>query len=97
MEVDGRTYERYGIKTHFVEVGEDVMELIRQYVFPFIEKGDILSISEKVVSMCQENVIYKEDMKLSWFTKLMSKFGKKTESGIGITEPYKLQLMINMN
>lgn len=97
LEVNGRVYERYGMKTHFVEEGEDYIELIRQYVAPFVQEGDILSISEKVISICQQNVIHMEDMKLSAITKLMSKFGKKTESGIGITEPYKLQLMIDMN
>ena len=96
IEVDGRTYERYGIKTHFIEVGEDYIELMNRYVVPFVEEGDILSMSEKVISMCQANVVRMEDMKLSWFTKFMSKFGKKTDSGIGITEPYKLQLMIDM-
>lgn len=96
IEVDGRTYERYGIKTHFIEVGEDYIELMNRYVVPFVEEGDMLSTSEKVISMCQANVVRMEDMKLSWFTKFMSKFGKKTDSGIGITEPYKLQLMIDM-
>lgn len=96
IEVDGRVYERYGIKTHFIEVGENFVELMKKYVVPFIEEGDMLSVSEKVVAMCQGNVVHMEDMKLSWFTKLMSKFGKKTDSGIGITEPYKLQLMIDM-
>lgn len=69
---------------------------MRQYVLPFLEKGDIVSTSEKVISMCQSNVIRMEDMKLSPITKIMSHFGKKTDSGIGITEPYKLQLMIDM-
>lgn len=96
LEVDGRVYERYGIKTHFIEVGEDYIELMKRYVVPFYEPGDMLSTSEKVIAMCQKNVVHMEDMKLSWFTKLMSKFGKKTDSGIGITEPYKLQLMIDM-
>ncbi|MCM1496137.1 MAG: hypothetical protein NC089_10120 [Bacteroides sp.] len=94
--VDGHMYERYGIKTHFIEVGEDYIELMKRYVLPFIEEGDIVSTSEKVISMCQSNVVFMQDMKLSWLTKLLSRFGTKTESGIGITEPYKLQLMIDM-
>lgn len=96
IEVDGRTYERYGIKTHFIEVGENYVDLMNRYVVPFIQDGDMLSVSEKVIAMCQKNVVRMEDMKLSWFTRFMSKFGKKTDSGIGITEPYKLQLMIDM-
>lgn len=97
VDVSGRVYERYGIKTHFIEVYEDYIELIRQYVMPFIENGDILSISEKVISICQGNIKQMKDVHVSWFTKLISRFGKKTVSGIGITEPYKLQLMVDMN
>lgn len=97
VTIGGRVYERYGIKTHFIEVGEDYNELMKKYILPFIQAGDIVSTSEKVISMCQANVVRMEDMKLSRAAKLMSRFGKKTDSGIGITEPYKLQLMIDMN
>lgn len=97
LEVDGRVYERYAIKTHFVEVGEDYIELMNRYVLPLYQEGDVLSTSEKVIAMCQGNVVKMEDMKLHWYTKLMSKFGHKTTAGIGINEPYKLQLMIDMN
>ena len=37
-----------------------------------------------------------EDVKVGLFAKVLSKFGKKTKSGIGITEVHKLQLMIDM-
>lgn len=97
IQVNGRIYERYGIKTHFIEVGEDYIELMKKYVLPLTEKGDIVSISEKVISMCQSNVVYIDNMKCSCFARVMSRFGRKTDSGIGITEPYKLQLMIDMN
>ena len=96
VEVEGRVYERYAIQTHFIEVGEDYIELMNKYVVPFVEEGDMMSCSEKEIAMCQKNVVKMEDMKLKWYTKIMSKFGKKTESGIGITEPYKLQLMVQV-
>lgn len=97
VKVNGRVYERYGIKTHFIEVNEDYIALIRQYVIPFIENGDILSISEKVISICQGNIKKMKDVHVSRLTKRISRFGKKTVSGIGITEQYKLQLMVDMN
>ena len=93
----GKRMERYGIQTHFIEEGESYIELIKQYVIPLYEKGDILSISEKVISMCQENTVYMEDVKPSWLAKCLCKFGKKTKRGIGVTEAHKLQLMIEMN
>ena len=96
-ECNGRRLERYAIQTHFIEEGESYVELIRHYVLPLYKKGDILSISEKVISMCQENTVYMEDVKVGWLAKILSKFGKKTKSGIGVTEVHKLQLMIDMN
>lgn len=96
VTVAGRTYERYAIQTHFVARGEDYIELIKHYVSELYQEGDLLSISEKVVSMCQDNVVTKSEVKLSWAARFLSRFGKKTDSGIGITEPYKLQLMIDM-
>ncbi len=97
VKTNGHTYERYGIKTHFIEAGENYLNLIQQYIVPFIEQGDIVSVSEKVISMCQKNIVHMEDIKLHPLTKLLSKFGKKTDSGIGITQPYKLQLMMDIN
>ena len=95
-EVNGRRMERYGIQTHFVEEGESYVDLIKQYVLPLYKEGDIVSISEKVISMCQENTVYMEDMKIGLLARVLSKFGKRTKSGIGVTEVHKLQLMIDM-
>ena len=60
------------------------------------KNGDILSISEKVISICQGTIKKMKDVHVSRFTKVISRFGKKTVSGIGITEPYKLQLMVDL-
>lgn len=92
----GKRMQRYGIQTHFVEEGESYIDLIKHYVLPLYKRGDILSVSEKVISMCQENVVYMEDVKVGWLARFLSKFGKKTKSGIGVTEVHKLQLMIDM-
>lgn len=95
-KIKGKRLERYGIQTHFVEEGESYVDLVRRYVLPIYKDGDILSISEKVIAMCQENTVYMEDVKVGLFAKVLSRFGKKTKSGIGVTETHKLQLMIDM-
>ncbi len=96
QEVDGVRYERYAVKTHFIEVGEDYIEVLRRYVSPLYQVGDVVSISEKVISMCQNNTVKKEDVKLSFWAKFLSKFATSNANGIGMDEPYKLQLAINM-
>ena len=40
-------YGREAIKTHFVQIGEDYIDLVNRYVKPRYGTGDILSISEK--------------------------------------------------
>ena len=95
-EVNGVRYERYGIKTHFIERGEDYIEILRRYVSPLYQEGDVVTLGEKVISMCQDNTVEKETVKLGFWAKFLSKFATSNSNGIGMDEPYKLQLAINM-
>lgn len=96
IEVESERFERYGVKTHFIERGENFVDIVRQYVLPIYEKGDIVAVGEKVVSMCQNNTVDMKNVKLGFFARFMSKFATKNHNGIGMNEPYKLQLAINM-
>jgi F420-0:gamma-glutamyl ligase-like protein len=89
-------FERFAVQTHFVQRSESYLELINKYVVPLHEKGDVLSISEKVISMCQDNTVRKKDVKLGFWAKFLSKFASSNNHGIAMDEPYKLQLAINM-
>lgn len=96
IEVDGIVYERLAIHTHFIARGESYIENLEKYVKPLFEVGDILSISEKVISMCQNNCVDMADVKLGFWAKFLSKFAMRSSAGIGMDEPYKLQLAINI-
>lgn len=96
IEGAGGTWSRMAIQTHFVERGESYIELVRRYVKPLCREGDILSTSEKIIGMCQNNVVEMKDVKLGWWAKNLSKFASRSAAGIGMDEPYKLQLAINL-
>lgn len=96
IEVDGQTYLRYAIPTHYVQIGEDYIELIKKYVANHYQEGDILSISEKIISLCQKRVVYKKDMKVSFLAKFLSKFAMSSDAGIGVDSPYKMQFAIDL-
>lgn len=96
IEVEGGIYNRYAIQTHYVQIGEDYLELIKKYVLPYYKEGDILSISEKIISLCQKRVVYKKDMKVSKLAKFLSKFAMSSDAGIGVDSPYKMQFAINL-
>lgn len=89
------SFARGAIQTHFVAIGEDYCELVKRYVLPLYQKGDILSISEKIISLCQKNIIYKKDMKLSHLARFLSKFAGHSPYGIGVDNPWKMQFAID--
>ena len=74
IETSTGVYLRHAIQTHFVEIGEDYIELVNRYVKPLYEEGDLLSISEKIIALCQKRVVYRKDMKISWLAKFLSRF-----------------------
>ena len=95
IETSFGPYDRGAIKTHFVEIGEDYVELVRKYVLPLYQPGDILSIAEKIISLCQKNIIYKKDMKLTALARFLSKFASHSPYGIGVDNPWKMQFAID--
>lgn len=94
IRVNDKTYMRHAIKTHFVSIGEDYIELIKKYVSPIYEEGDILFLGEKIISLCQSRVIYAKDMRIGKWARFLSRFASSNEHGIGVDNPYKMQLAI---
>jgi hypothetical protein len=95
-EVEGARYERYAVQTHFIDRGEDYVEVVRRYIQPLYQAGDLITMSEKVISMCQNNTVEMKDVRLGFWAKFLSRFATHNQNGIGMDEPYKLQLAINM-
>ncbi len=71
-------------------------KLIESYVLPFYKPDDIVTISEKIVSLCQKQVVYKKDMTLSPLAKFLSKFASTSSTGIGVNCVWKMQVAIDL-
>ena len=95
IQVGQRTFARHAIPTHFVQVGESYVDLVKKYVAPIYEEGDILSSSEKIIALCQERIVRKKDMKLTWLARFLSKFASHSSAGIGVDSPWKMQFAID--
>lgn len=95
ITVDDVVYKRDTVKTHFIQPNENYIDLVKQYVVPVYKDGDILFMCEKIISICQNNIIYKKDMKLSFWAKTLSKFVNVTPAGEAVGNPYKMQYAIN--
>lgn len=96
VEINGSKYERFAVKTHFVEVNEPYLQLARTYISDFTKEGDILAISEKIIALSQGRVIKRSDVKIGFWAKLLSKFVMKTSAGFSVGNVFKMQVAINL-
>ncbi len=88
--------ERKLIKTHFIEISDNIDEVVSRYVLSVIKEKDIVVFSEKIISIMQGRVIYKKDLKLGFWAKFLSKFARKTPYGFSVGNPLKMQVAINL-
>ena len=93
---EGRRYARLAIQTHFVKPREDQAQLLKRYVKPLYQEGDLLSFGAKVMGMCVGSVKTREDVKPGFFARLLWRFASHNSTGIGMHEPYKLQMTIDI-
>ncbi|MGN0518777.1 MAG: F420-0--gamma-glutamyl ligase [Acutalibacteraceae bacterium] len=95
IEVNGQIYMRHAIKTRFVKVGESYIDVYKEYVLPLYQEGDIVSTSEKIIALCQNRIVKREDIKIGFWAKLLSKFASHPDTGVGVGETIKMQYAID--
>ncbi len=93
---NGKKYLRYAIQTHFVQRGEDQVALIEKYVRPLYQQGDVVSFGAKVMCMCVNSVKTRDEVKPGFWAKFLWRFAGINHTGVGMHEPYKLQLVIDI-
>ncbi len=91
---EGENYARHAVKTHFVQIGEDYIEIVKQYVSPIYKEGDFISISERIIALCQKRIVTREELKIGFWAKLLSKFASHPDTGVGVGETIKMQYAI---
>ncbi len=95
-KVGQKDYQRMLFKTHFIESGEDIAQVIHKYAGPHLKKGDILFVSDKTVSITQGRAYRTEEIKPSFLARFLSKFVAKTPHGIGLRVPERMEMAIKI-
>lgn len=95
ISYDGVIYHRYPVKTDLVNIGDSYIDMIEKYAKQFIQPGDLLAISEKVISICQKRVIHESEVQPGWLAKLICRFVTKYPDDVGFENPRKMQVAIN--
>lgn len=95
MKVGDDTYLRYAVKTKFVEQGDSYIDIFKEYISPIYQEGDIVSSSEKIIALCQNRVVKREEIKIGFWAKFLSKFASHPDTGVGVGETIKMQYAID--
>lgn len=94
VTVDGQEYRRLCIRTHVITDQDKIADVVEKYVAPYLEEGDIIFITEKVVACTQKRAIPMEDIHPRPLAKFLSKFVLKTPYGIGLGIPETMEMAL---
>ena len=95
IDVNGKKYKRHAIKTEFIQQGDNYIEIFKKYVAPIYNEGDVISCSEKIIALCQNRIVKREDIKIGFWAKLLSRFASHPDTGVGVGETIKMQYAID--
>ena len=96
VEINNINWERHLIKTHFIGIEDNFESIVEKYVLPVVKDKDIVILCQKIVSIIQKRIVYKKDVKVSFWAKFLSKFVKKTPYGFSVGNPLKMQVAIDL-
>lgn len=108
IDVKGRDYRRYALRTKMVSADDPLEDLVTERLTEFfktlqkapaghkdyITRPWYLFISEKIVAITQGRSYFIWDIKPGIWARLLSRFVVKTPYGIGLGSPWTMQLAI---
>lgn len=94
ISTDYGNYARYPVKTHVIASGDVLENVLDKYVGDYIQKGDTVIISEKIVAISQGRAFPVDEIKVSGLARFLSKFVTRTNYGIGLAMPQTMELCV---
>jgi F420-0:gamma-glutamyl ligase-like protein len=94
IEIDGKKYARYPIKTHLITPKDNIVDVVEKYAKKYLEKNDIVFIGEKSVAISQGRVFEIDKVKPGKLAYFLVRFVTKSPYGIGLGSPQTMQLAI---
>lgn len=88
-------FDRFPVRTHVAELGEDYMAFVERYVRGALHPGDIVAVSEKVIAICQRRSYPIDEIKPGALARFLVRFVHKSKHGIGLGMDCTMQLAID--
>lgn len=92
--IDQKKYLRIPLKTHVVMYGDNLEETVEKYAKEYIEKGDILFVTEKIVAITQGRAYPLDSIHPRPLARFLSKYVTKTPAGIGLGMPETMEMAL---
>ncbi|MCK9557310.1 MAG: hypothetical protein PHQ78_06130 [Candidatus Cloacimonetes bacterium] len=93
--VYGNTFVRIPLKTRILSAEDDMLDIIREYAIPYMQAGDILTISESPMAITQGRAIPVSKLKIGLLARVLCRFVAKVPYGIGLRSPSSMQCAID--
>ncbi len=93
-EVDGVRYQRLAIRTHTLTIEDDLLDVVRHYIKPYVQPDDIVFMSEKAVGCTQGRAVKLSDIHPRPLAVFLSKHVTKTPAGIGLGMPETMEMAL---
>jgi F420-0:gamma-glutamyl ligase-like protein len=87
-------YLRYPIKTNIVSKNDNYLDVIKKYAGNYLEKDDLLVISERIIAIMQGRSFLLSEIHPSKIATILSKFVSRHPGGIGLRSPWTMELAI---
>lgn len=94
IDTDYGRYARYPVKTHVITKDDVLEDVLDKYAKDYVQPGDTIIMSEKIVAISQGRAFPIEEIKVSRLAKILSHFVIKTNYGIGLGMPETMELCI---
>lgn len=83
------------IKTKVITEEDSLTNIIEDYAKPYLRKGDILFLSEKMVACTQGRAIPLDSIKPSFLSRFLSKFVTRNKAGANLAMPETMQCAVD--
>lgn len=94
ISTDSGDFERYPVKTPIIKSGDNLVDLLNELVKPYLQDGDMIFMSEKILAISQGRAFPIDEIKPSRLAKFLVKFVYKSPYGIGLGSPWTMELAI---
>jgi len=94
IETPTGKYERHPVRTPVVKSGDNIKEMLNKLVVPYLQDGDMVFISEKIIAISQGRAFPIDEIKPSKLAYFLVKFVYKSPYGIGLGSPWTMELAI---